>query len=142
MAQVAAHPSLNMSKPQVPSLVVTLPVADSQVFIEAARLLIPILGVKAPTPVALVLHELSRRQPKAVVEEYLYFIGWFEPKRTKRAQGRKNPVGQRSDALRVAQPARGILRRRSLAPRATARCLRRAPSRPALPDQPGQGEGG
>ena len=130
-----------MSQPQAPTLVVTLPVADSQVFIEAARLLIPILGVKAPTPIALVLHELSRRQPKAVVEEYLYFIGWFEPKRTKRARGRKNTVGQRGDALRAAEPARGILRRHSLTSRATARCLRRAPSRPTPPDQPGQGEG-
>ena len=131
-----------MSQPQASNLVVTLPVSDSQVFIEAARLLIPILGVKAPTPVALVLHELSRRQPKAVVEEYLYFIGWFEPKRTKRAQGRKNTVGQRGDALRVAQPARGILRRRSLTPRANAQCLRRSPSRPARPDQPGHDQGG
>jgi hypothetical protein len=130
-----------MSQPQVSTLVVTLPVPDSQVFIEAARLLIPILGVKAPTPVELVLHELSRRKPKAVVEEYLYFIGWFEPKRTKRAQGRKNTVGQRGDAFRAVEPARGILRRHSLTPRATARCLRRAPSRPAPPDQPGQDEG-
>jgi hypothetical protein len=85
--------------------------------------------------------ELSRRKPKAVVEEYLYFIGWFEPKHTRRAQGRKKTVGQRGDALRAAEPARGILRRHSRTPRATARCLRRAPSRPALPDQPGQGEG-
>jgi len=128
-----------MSQPQASTLVVTLPVPDSQVFIEAARLLIPILGVKAPTPVALVLHELSRRKPQAVVEEYLYFIGWFDPKRTKRAQGRKNTVGERSDALRAAEPARGILRRRSLTPRVAARCLRRAPSRPTQPDQAGQG---
>ena len=131
-----------MSQPQAPSLVVTVPVADSQVFVEAAQLLIPILGVKAPSPVGLVLHELSRRKPKAVVEEYLYFVGWFEPKHTKRARGRKNPVGQRSDAQRTAQPARGILRRRSLTPRAVTRCLRRADSRPAPRGQPGQGEGG
>ena len=131
-----------MSHPKVLSLVVTVPVADSQVFTDAAQLLIPILGVKAPSPVALILHELGRRKPQSVVEEYLYFIGWFEPSRTKRAQGRKNIVGQRSDALRAAEPARGIMRRHSLTSLTTARCLRRAPSRPAPPDQPGQGEGG
>ena len=131
-----------MSLPQAPSLVVTVPVTDSQVFIEAAQLLIPILGAKAPSPVALVLHELSRRKPKAVVEEYLYFVGWFEPKHTKRARDRKNPVCDHGDALRAAQPARGILRRRSLTPRAVTRCLRRAQSRPAPRDQPGQSEGG
>ena len=131
-----------MSHPKVLSLVVTVPVADSQVFTAAAQLLIPILGVKAPSPVALILHELGRRKPKAVVEEYLYFIGWFEPRRTKRARGRKNVAGQRSDTFLSAQPARRSFSRRSLTPRAVSHCLRHPQSRPAPRDQPGQGEGG
>jgi hypothetical protein len=139
---LTAQPTLTMSQPNVLSLVVTVPVADSQVFSDAAQLLIPILGVKAPSPVALILHELGRRKPKSVVEEYLYFIGWFEPSRTKRAQGRKNATGQRSDTLRAVQPARGILRRRSLTPRADNLCRRRPQLRSAPHGQPSQGEGG
>ena len=139
---LTAQPTLTMSQPKVLSLVVTVPVVDSQVFTDAAQLLIPILGVKAPSPVALVLHELGRRKPKAVVEEYLYYIGWFEPAHTKRARGRQNAAGQRSDTLRAAQPGRGILRRRSLTPRAGNLCRRRSQPRSAPQGQPNQSEGG
>jgi len=139
---LTAQPTLTMSQPKALSLVVTVPIADSQVFSDAAQLLVPILGVKAPSPVALILHELGRRKPKAVVEEYLYFIGWFEPRRTKRARGRKNAAGQHSDISRAAQPDRRSLRRRSLTPRAVSHCLRRPQPRPAPRGQPGQGEGG
>ena len=131
-----------MSHPKVLSLVVTVPVADSQVFTDAAQILIPILGVKAPSPVALILHELGRRKPQSVVEEYLYFIGWFEPSRTRRARGRKNAAGQRSDTLRAAQPARGSRRRLSLTPRAVNLCRRCPQPRSAPHGQPNQGEGG
>lgn len=38
------------------------------------------MGAAAPTPDKLIQHELGCRRPAAVVEEYLYFIGWYDPK--------------------------------------------------------------
>ncbi len=53
---------------------------EYRVYASASRRLRKRMGATAPTTVMLIQHELSRRRPAAVVEEYLYFIGWYDPK--------------------------------------------------------------
>lgn len=69
-----------MSHPLSPKLVtIELPPADFQVYVKAARILARSMGAQAPDVAALIKHELSRRKSRHVVEEYLYFIGWYDP---------------------------------------------------------------
>lgn len=89
-----------MPKASSRCLIVTIPESDHTTYCEAARILARILGLKAPDVVALILHELNRRKPRAIAEEYLYFIGWYE----RQAQPRSMRQNIRK-AARAAQSA-------------------------------------
>lgn len=58
---------------------IALPAADFQVYVKAARILARIMGAQAPDVATLINHELSHRKPQRIAEEYLYFIGWYDP---------------------------------------------------------------
>ncbi|MDI1319571.1 MAG: hypothetical protein PSW75_05165, partial [bacterium] len=53
--------------------------AEYRVYAVASRSLRRRMGATAPSAAMLIQHELSRRKPVAVVEEYLYFVGWHDP---------------------------------------------------------------
>ena len=74
-----------MSRPSHTRLVVTVPKREARVYRRATRILVTAIGRKAPTVVALILHELSGRRPESVAAEYLYFIG--RPGSTARKRG-------------------------------------------------------
>lgn len=80
-----------LTAPEYGSLVVTIPRRDARVYVVAARRIRQILGkATAPDAVGLIRHELSGRTPKAVAEEYLYFIGWYD-RQTRRRSGGRSP---------------------------------------------------
>lgn len=96
-------------------LVVTIQGTDAAVYRAAARRLRPLLGAKAPDAAALIRHELGRRNPKAVAEEYLYFIGWHQEQALAESAGTtaKSPLAgpiavppRRSIIRRIASDAR------------------------------------
>ena len=61
-------------------LTIFVAASDYRVYVAAARMLARTLGSKAPDAPALIQHELKNRKSKAVAEEYLFFIGWYDPK--------------------------------------------------------------
>ena len=80
MAPKAAkpHPPLcAMSRSSRPvQLTLALPPADYRAYVAAARILARIMGRKAPDALALIHHNLVKRDPTGVADDYLDSIGW------------------------------------------------------------------
>ena len=68
-----------------------LPPVDFRSYVRAARMLARIMGAAAPDVAALMSHELRRRRPRSIAEEYLYFIGWPVAPANRRV--RRKPCG-------------------------------------------------
>jgi hypothetical protein len=85
---------------------------EYRVYASASQRLRKRMGAAAPTPAMLIQHELSRRRPAALVEEYLYFIGWYDPKPPSRIR-RDKPA--QTDRVRPKVPPR-IIRQIPLVP--------------------------
>ena len=64
-----------MSQPS-PSIQVLLPAADYRVYASAARLLIRVMGRKAPDALALIRHTLGGRDATGIADDYLDAISW------------------------------------------------------------------
>ena len=59
-----------------PSIKLMLPVTNYRVYVCAARLLIPVMGPKAPDAMALIRHTLSGRDATGIADDYLDSISW------------------------------------------------------------------
>ena len=57
-------------------LTLALPPADYRAYVAAARILARIMGRKAPDALALIHHNLVKRDPTGVADDYLDSIGW------------------------------------------------------------------
>lgn len=55
---------------------IPLPAKDYSIYVSAARLLVRIMGRKAPTVAVLVLHDLCGRDATGIADDYLDSIGW------------------------------------------------------------------
>ena len=66
---------------------IPIPLAHYHVYVVAARRLGQKLGRRAPSPIALIRHELGHRRSKLIADEYLESIG-----------GRKRTVRPREDS--------------------------------------------
>ncbi len=53
--------------------------AHHAVYQAASRWLKKKIGATAPDVAGLINHELSRRKSRRIAEEYLYFVGWYDP---------------------------------------------------------------
>jgi len=59
-----------------PSIKLMLPVTDYRVYDSAARLLISVMGPKAPDALTLIRHTLGGRDATGIVDDYLDSISW------------------------------------------------------------------
>ena len=61
------------------SMTLPMPAKDHRIYATAARLLARVMGKKAPTVEALLLHDLRGRDAAGVADDYLDSIGWPNP---------------------------------------------------------------
>jgi hypothetical protein len=59
-----------------PSIKLMLPITDYRVYVSAARLLIPVMGPKAPDALTLIRHTLGGRDATGIADDYLDSISW------------------------------------------------------------------
>ena len=65
------------SMPQpTPSIKLMLPITDYRVYVSAARLLIPVMGPKAPDALTLIRHTLGGRDATGIADDYLDSVRW------------------------------------------------------------------
>lgn len=57
-------------------LTIPIPAKDHRIYVSATRLLLRILGRKAPTVATLILHDLRGRDATGIADDYLDSIGW------------------------------------------------------------------
>ena len=62
--------------PRPVQLSLALPAADYRAYVAATRILNRIMGRKAPDALALIQHNLSKRDSTGVADDYLDSIGW------------------------------------------------------------------
>lgn len=80
-------------------LKIPLPARDYRVFLAACRILVRILGAKAPDAIGLFQHNLRGRDATGLADEYLDAVGW--PMKA----GRTVSLGRRRKSLRSASIA-------------------------------------
>jgi hypothetical protein len=85
---------------RIPRLRVTLSGNRARAYVAAARHLAAVLP-HPPTAEELVQHEASGRKARTIVDDYLYCIGWFDPRRQReRARSRTALPGSSGDPSR------------------------------------------
>ena len=62
--------------PRLIPLTVALPQGDYRVYAAAARILARIMGRKAPDALALIQHQLVKRDSTGIADDYLDSVGW------------------------------------------------------------------
>lgn len=93
--------------PHLVSLTVYLPIRDHRVFLSARRILVRIMGKKAPDTAALIGQHLSGRDATGVADEYLEMVGW--PTAAGRAISvRRQTPGRKPVRVSVPKPAVGL----------------------------------
>ncbi len=85
-----------MSQSSNAGLVIIVPAHEIKVYRSASRILVSALGTRAPDTIALILHELKRRNPESIAAEYLYYIGRQEPRRRTKPQLTKSSAGDKT----------------------------------------------
>lgn len=92
------HPSSSVIK-----LTIALPATHHAAYAEAVRLLIRVMGRKAPDVLSLIVHSLRCRDSRGLAEDYLESINWPKKRRTlpHRRQNGLDSVRSRRSTRRV-----------------------------------------
>lgn len=93
------------------TLKIPLPRRDHRVFLAARRILVCIMGAKAPDEIGLIQQNLSGRDARGLADEYLDTVGW------PMAGNRTVSLRRRGKDPAAVRPARGAVPPRLVLPR-------------------------
>jgi hypothetical protein len=93
------------------TLKIPLPRRDHRVFLAARRILVRIMGVKAPATIGLIQQNLSGRDARGLADEYLDTVGWPMAGNRTVSLRRRRKVSTAARPARVAVPPRLVVSR-------------------------------